>query len=213
MKTVVIAFLIGVFGIGIGPSTAATVTPYSTPGTPNSATYNFTALANADVIGFFVGRSAADTSVLGLSVNGATPTLFGLNNQTSPIGQSFDFGPVTAGSVLSFILVNQTTGIRFSSNPASNPDGLQHVFSTNYTGAGGTIPIGVQISFEDLARFQGSDFDYNDASFVLTNVTIDPAAAMANPLPGAAVLFASGLGILGFAALLRRGRPSSRYSR
>ena len=162
-------------------------------------------MSTGDVTGFFAGASAADTSVFGVSVNGAAPTVFALNNQTTAVSQSFDFGPVVAGDTLSFVLRNLTTGTQFSSNPSSNPDGLQHVFATGFTTSGGAILSGLQISFEDLAKFQGSDFDYNDASFVLTNVSaVGGAAARANPLPGALPLFVSGIGLLTFAVLRSR---------
>ena len=210
-KSLLVAFLITI----AGNSLADTLTPYSDPGNPNTAFYTFTALATGNVTGFFAGASAADLSVVGLSVNGGTPTVFGLNNQSTAISQSLNFGSVSAGDSLIFILRNQTTGTQFSSDPVSNPDGQQHVFSAGFTNSGGAIPSGIQISFEDLAKSQGSDFDYNDASFIFTNVTDDPvgaAAPMANPLPGALVLFTGGLGVIGVAFLLRPRRRKRRYS-
>ena len=213
------ALLVAVLTIAAGTinALADTITPYSTPGSENTKHYSFRALATGDVTGFFAGASAADISLVGLSINGGTPTTFGLHNQTTSISQSLDFGSVVAGDTLTFILRNKTKGTQFSSNPASNPDGLQYVFSSRFKNSGGAIPSGIQISFEDRARSQGSDFDYNDASFVFTNVTDQPldggAAVSAAPLPGALTLFTAGLGTIGGAFLFRRKRRRRRYSR
>lgn len=205
-KSLLVAFLITI----AGNSLADTITPYADSGSPNADLYTFRALATGNVTGFFAGASADDTSVVGLSVNGRTPTVFGLNNQTTAISQSLDFGSVIAGDLLTFTLSNQTSGTQFSSDPLLNPDGLQHVFSAAFTNSGGAIPSGVQISFEDLAKSQGSDFDYNDASFVFTNVTandpVEAAAPIANPLPGAFTLFTGGLAVIGSGFLFRRMR-------
>ncbi len=54
------------------------------------------------------------------------------------------------------------------------------------------IPPGVYVGFEDLRRGFGSNFDYLDETFVVTNV-----ATNVTPLPAAFPLFASGLAGLG----------------
>src|SRR5215831_14531747 len=151
---------IGSFAMG-ATAQAVTLTPYPNPGTPNPDVYVFSATSTGDVFGFFAGVNAADNSVVGVSINGAAPTIFGLSNQGSVVGQSVDFGHAVAGDTLTFIFRNLTTGTQFSSVASANPDGLQHAFATRFAGSGG-IPSGVQISFEDLARLQGSDFDYDD---------------------------------------------------
>ena len=212
MHKFVIAFVMGVAACTFGPARAATITPYPGPGTPNLTVYNFIALSTGDVTGFFAGASAADTSVIGVSVNGAAPSLFGLSNQTSALSQSLDFGTVTAGDLLTFTLKNLTSGTQLSSNSTLNPDGLQHVFAANFVSSGGAIPNGLQVSFEDLTKSQGSDFDYNDASFVFTNVGNDPVGrgvTGAAPLPAALPMFAAGAGLVGLLARVKkRKRPA-----
>ena len=59
------------------------------------------------------------------------------------------------------------------------------------------------MSFEDLF---GGPFDYNDLSFSFSNtVAVDVSST---PIPGALPLFASGLGLLGFAAQRRRRKAA-----
>ena len=95
-------------------------------------------------------------------------------------------------------LRNSTTSTDFSSNPTLNADLTQHIYSTDF-GGNGTIPAGTYVAFEDLLASQGSDFDYNDDSFVFTNL----AQVSGTPIPGALPLFMSGLGGLGLLASRR----------
>jgi hypothetical protein len=208
VKTLKLTALVTAFII-IGPAAhAGTVIPYPTPGVQNSESYTFTATATGDVTGYFYGSNAADFDQVAMSVNGAPHGSFGLSN-SSTAGQTFNFGSVTTGDTLSFILLNSTTGTTFSSNPDSNSDKAQHVYSINYTNPGpfalAGIPTGTFVAFEDLLATQGSDFDYNDDSFVFTNVSV------ANPTPiiGAFPLFASGLALVGVLALRRNQKVRS----
>lgn len=98
-KSLLIAFLITVNGISYPAADNPTL--YSNSGIPNPDVYNFTALSTGELTGFFAGVSAADTSVVGVSINGGTPATSGLNNQTTALGQFL----------------------------ASNPDGPQHISS------------------------------------------------------------------------------------
>ncbi len=181
----------------------ASTIPYQNAGTVNTQTYTFIAASTQDVMGFFFGFSAADTEAIEMLVNGvATPAGFGFVNQTSTVGQSFDFGPVNAGDVISFVLHNTSTGIDLSSVPGSNADGVQHIYATDFAG-NGTIPAGTYVAFEDLLASQGSDFDYNDDSFVFTNL-----ATVTTPVPAALPLFFSGLS-LGGALVWRRRRKKT----
>jgi hypothetical protein len=135
-----------------------------------------------------------------MCVNGVlSPAGLGFPNQTSAVGSTFDFGAVNAGDTISFVLRNVTTGTDISSVPSLNGDGLQHIYSTDF-GGNGTIPAGTYIAFEDLLASQGSDFDYNDDSFVFFNLAITTAT----PIPGALPLFASGIGLVGVLTLRRK---------
>jgi hypothetical protein len=81
-----------------------------------------------------------------------------------------------------------------------NGDGFQHIYSTDF-GGNGTIPAGTYVAFEDLLASQGSDFDYNDDSFVFFNLATNTGST---PIPGALPLFASGIGLIGVLALRRK---------
>jgi hypothetical protein len=81
----------------------------------------------------------------------------------------YSIGSVNAGDVITFVLRDLTTGTDISSNPAFN---------------------------KDLA--QGSNYDYNDDSFVFTKLSSNIAGA--TPLLAILPLFATGLGVIGLFA-------------
>ncbi len=183
---------------GTGQVALADSIPYPNPGTYNATTYTFTAANTGDVIAYFAGRGpAGDDNQLGLLVNGTPQGGFGLDNQTSSLGDSFNFGSVQAGSTLVFVLNNLTLGAMAFSDPAMNVAfddpgdtvGHNHVYSTPYTatnpilGDPGVIPVGQYVGFEDLP-FPGSDFNYGDETFVATNVL----AVASVPEPSTSVL-------------------------
>ena len=181
---------------------------YPTPGIANAATYTFEAQVAGDVTAFFSGSFAADSEVLGLLVNGVSNGPLGLMNHGTAIGGKLNFGPVLAGSVLTFFINDQTTGKTWYSNPSLNADLMNHVYATPFlggvvpgTGSTTKLPAGIFIAFEDRGM-PGSDRDYNDTSFVVTNVT---TLAAPGPFAGAGLLPLIGLG----AAWLAR-RPSKR---
>ncbi len=191
-----------VIGSGcVGSSAQAGTIPYPNPGTVNPAVYNFVAASTGPIMGAFFGFNAGDVDEVEMLVNGvASPAGFGFVNQTSTVGQAFNFGAVNAGDSITFVLRNQSTGIDLSSNPSSNADGLQHVYSTDFAG-NGTLPAGTYVAFEDLLASQGSDFDYNDDAFLFTNLAQLTATT---PLPAALPLFASGLVLVGALTLRRK---------
>lgn len=176
--------------------------PYGNPGFENATTYTFTAAATANVKAYFAGSQAGFTNDLGLLVNGVDTGIYGLNNQTSAVGLSLDFGSVTAGDTLTFVMRNLIPGLgNLYSNPALNGpyDGggiHNHIYSTAYTATSpiiGSIPAGTYVAFEDLPANFPPDWNYHDETFVFTNVATSVA-----PLPSTAwvglALFA-GLGI------------------
>ena len=184
-------------GLGTAQVALADSIPYPNPGTYNPISFTFTAANTGDVIAYFAGRgSAGDDDQLGLLVNGTPQGGFGLDNQTSSVGDAFNFGSVQAGSTLVFVMDNLTLGKSAYSDPALNvafDDPGETVdylhYSTQYTatdpilGDPGVIPIGQYVGFEDLP-FPGSDFNYGDETFVVTNVI----ATASVPEPPAAVL-------------------------
>ncbi len=193
------AFVIG--GSCVGSSAQAGTIPYPDAGTVNPAVYNFVAAATGPIVGSFFGFNAGDVDEVQMLVNGiASPAGFGFVNQTSTVGQTFNFGSVNAGDTITFVLRNLSTGTDLSSVPSSNLDMLQHIYSTDF-GGNGTIPDGTYVAFEDLLASQGSDFDYNDDAFVFTNLAQLTAST---PLPTALPLFASGLVLVGALTLRRK---------
>jgi hypothetical protein len=147
--------------------------PYPDVGTV-APTSVLSATATGDVTGYFYGFNAADSdeiSMCDLTASFCTP--FELDNLTTTIGMSFDFGAVTAGDILVFNLLNQTSGYILSSDPTMSVDSVNHAYATAYTGGGPMgIPNGTFIGMED-ERLPGSDLDYNDTQFVFTNLSIN----------------------------------------
>src|SRR5438128_2583769 len=94
--------------------------PYPNPGNPNPATYSFSAAAGGDLIAYFAGSTAGFDNQLGVLVNGVAQGGFGLDDHTSSIGQTFNFGHVNAGDSLVFILHNLSLGKDAFSDPSLN---------------------------------------------------------------------------------------------
>jgi hypothetical protein len=121
--------------------------------------------------------------------------ILGLNNHTSPHGLALNFGTVNAGDTLVFEMINLSPGGvgPWYSDKSLNSDGVNHVYSTNF-GGDIAIPAGTFVAFEDLPN--GGDFNYNDETFVFTNVSTTV------PEPATLLLAALGLGVMGL--LMRR---------
>jgi hypothetical protein len=196
----------------------ADLIPYPNKGTPNTATYSFTAAATGDVVAYFAGSTASYENQLGLLVNGVQQGGFGLDNHLSKLGQSYDFGSVNAGDTLVFVLHNLSLGMDAFSDPSMNTSydfdgsvGHQHIYSTPYTATApiiSTIPLGTFVSFEDL-RFPDSDFNYNDEDFVFTNVAtnnVPPPSAAPEP-SSLALLGTAAASFAGYFGWRRRKQP------
>jgi hypothetical protein len=189
--------------------------PYPNSGTQNPVTYTFTATATGDLDGFFAAQTGASFSEsVGLLDNGVlTSAGYGLDNHSSATGQEFDFGHVTAGDTLVFVLnvYGNTPNPGFAySDPSMNGlydtgsasgVGLNHIYSVAYNSTSGdldpSVPSGTYVAFEDLPGFVPPDWNYGDDTFVFTDVsTVDnsvPDGGMTISMLGMAL---TGLGLL-----------------
>jgi len=196
----------------LGAAANAAAIPYPDSGTYNTHTYTFTAAGSGDLVGYFVdGGAAGYENQVGVLINGVfSPAGFGLDNHASAVGDSFNFGHVDSGDVLTFVLHNLSTDGYAYSNPALNvaydypgETNHNHVYSTVYAGGDPAltgVPAGIYVAFEDLA-FPGSDYNYNDESFVFTNTHVEPASV---PEPTSWALMLGGFGMVGGALRSRR---------
>ncbi len=187
-------------------SANAAIPTYGSPGVVNGASYSFTATATGDVIAYFAGSDAGYDSLLGLTVNGVDLGARVFPNHSTALGATYNFGTVTAGDALVFLLeiVAPPSGIgTYYSKESLNPGGLQHVYSTGYAGGDFGIPAGVYIGFEDILDL--GDIDYNDHQFVFTNV------GGLVPEPGTWAMMIAGFGLVG-AAMRRRQKVAVTYA-
>jgi hypothetical protein len=181
------------------PAFADGCIPYCNVG--NVAPTNvFNAVNTGDVTGYFVGKGpAGDTDfvrMLDLTTN--TMSDWVLDNQTSQVGDTADFGVVNAGDTLVFEIWNQTLNSIFASQPDLSDDMTNHAYATHFSGGvinGFNFPEGTYVGMEDLPNGQ-SDWNYQDDQFLATNV------AIVVPEPGS--LLAVGSGILTLAGFARR---------
>ncbi len=181
----------------------AGVIPYPDAGTPNPATYTFTAASTGTITAYFAGSGASFDEQVGLLVNGVSTGVVGLDDHTSSLGQTLVLGNVTAGDTLTFVDYVYSSAETWYSNPTLNADGGNHVYSTSavanqvYSGS----PAGTYVGFEDEA-FPGSDYNYFDDTFIFTNTNTVVTGGVPEPATWALMLV--GFGALGL-ALRRRG--------
>jgi hypothetical protein len=186
--------------LAIWATSASAAIVYPNGGSENVQTYSFTASTTGDLVAYFAGSGAALENQLGLLINGVSTGLVALNNHVSAIGQSFNFGHVEAGDVLTF--VDFVTGYAtWYSDPALNGGNGNHIYST-VAAAGAAFagsPAGTYVAFEDLT-FPYSDFNYFDHAFVFT--------VSAVPEPSTWAMLILGFASVGFLAYRRRNQAA-----
>jgi hypothetical protein len=173
----------------------------------------FTAPADGTLTFTFEGFSAADTDHMAFTFNG--DALF--TNQTTAV-ETVVHEAVVAGQVYELSLHNDKNRATWSSNPASNSDGLAHlagtsIFSDFHLGVVAPTPVNTNCAiagscyfgWEDLPR---RDEDFNDLVFALQFTASDLGGPVPVPLsvpePAALSLFCAGLLGLGFTVRRRR---------
>ena len=200
IRSMMVRLLSALLLIAAGPVVVhAGPIPYANTGVENPVLYSFTATATGPVTAYFYGSTAAYTNELTMLVNGVGTGLQGLNTQTSLHGDAFVLGSVNAGDAIVFEMINILPGGvgPWYSDKSLNSDGVNHVYSTDF-GGDALIPAGPYVAFEDLQG--GGDRNYNDETFVFTNVS----ASNNVPEPGSVALV--GIALAGLAVSRRRKR-------
>jgi len=190
-----------VLAFGLVGAANAALPFYPNAGTENPVAISFVAASDGDVIAYFAGQDAGDTEDLGLLINGADTGLYGLQNHATAVGTAFNFGHANAGDELVFFIRDLSAGRTFYSKTSLNGDGFNHAYATGYAGGDAGIPAGTFVAFEDLNG--GGDRDYNDETFVFTNVRDNGGV----PEPASWALMLTGFGGLG--AMMRRRRAAA----
>jgi len=217
--------LAAIAALALAPVAQAALPVYGNSGSENPVSYGFTAAADGDVVATYANfGGAAFTNYLGLEVNGVDTGFLALNNQTSSPGDTFNFGPVSAGDALTFyIQVNPSAGyttlpaqLYWYSDTSRNLDGANHVFSAAYAGGvenGVALPAGTFVAFEDLPApgvFDGigADYNYGDLAFIFGNVSAQSAAV---PEPATWAMMLAGFGLVG-GTMRRRQKVAVGYA-
>ena len=208
-KNSIIAGIAFVALAGAVPMAKADIVTYSPVGTPNSDLGIFTATADGDILAYFAGADAGYTDLVGMLINGVlSPNGYGLANNpsgTTAIGQAFNIGTVHTGAALVFVLqVNNGSSTYYVRSDAG-----QSIYSTSYAGGGG-VPAGTYVGFEDLTS--SNDYDYNDETFVFSEVPSHGPNTSSVPEPttvvaGALLLLPFGVSTL---RILRNRKLASR---
>jgi len=191
--------------LSLWPLLCRSQVPYPQPGTPISTPLTLMANGGDVKITFQANTATYDDYLFLFSPAPAWPFqappttgnyIFWNHDPGLTAGSStVDLGIFPAGTELVFGEYVRNTGQIFYSGLGSrNPDGDVHAYIT------ATGPDTVFVGFEDLLASAPSDFNYNDITFTMENLT--PVTV---PEPGVGALL---LGAVVATAKLRRSRPA-----
>lgn len=203
---------------------------YDNAGHANPQTYSFTVTQTGDVTIYTMPSTGSYESTLGVKVNGQT-----IDNGILPLGptspdfHATDLGSFQAGDVIEFFLnvydrdPASTYLGTYSTNVAENADGLNHIFANTYPGEPWIgVPGGIFLGFEDTTTGDPrGDNNYNDYTFVASNLSIGPAIDLphnpgggdsnaAVPEPASWAMMVAGFGLAG--AAMRSNRKSRAFA-
>ncbi|MBD2741273.1 DUF4114 domain-containing protein [Coleofasciculus sp. FACHB-1120] len=128
---------------------------------------------------------------------------------TLHIGDWVNLGSFKAGTLFDFLLetTNDTDGQidTYGANPASNPDGLDHLIAYEYKGY---VVLGIEDWFGEKGatggRNEGSDRDFNDVVFVVDFPVVEEAKETV-PVPEPSSVFSIlAVGAFGVGSVLKR---------
>lgn len=189
---------------------------YPKKGKENTSKYTFVAEEAGELKVYFAGKGGKYDCEIGVLINGVDTGIYGLDSQSSSVGESLDFGDVEEGDVITFVMLNHSLGNqKVYSNASMNKkyDGLtkgyNHIYSKEYVvnkGSNSVIPNGTYVGFEDKRVKSKPDWDYNDVQIVYNVTTVTPGPTPV-PEPSAALIGVLAPMLLG-SRLVRRRRTA-----
>jgi hypothetical protein len=174
--------------------------PYPSAGAINQQAYSLVAAETGDINVWFAGKGTAQNDdVLTAIVNGVPTGIFGLDNQTSGVGQYFNLGHVNAGDTIVFEMQDLSSGKNWFTDNTLNTDGVNHAYMAAFSGGvigPSAVTAGLYFGFEDVSGC-ASDWNYLDLQFYMTTGSV---AAVPEPSTWAMMI----LGFVGLAFLNSR---------